>query len=102
MNQPLSVQSWGSDGRKRKYYLIEGQTDTPFRLYRESAPKSPTYTWWNIAGTIPELLGIEQSLRDDKSQAAQRLATKIVAAIPVLEATDEVRCFRSSIITTPC
>lgn len=79
------------DGRKRKYFLIEGQTDTPFRVYRESAPKSAAPTWWSVAGTLPELHAVEQTLREDKSQAAKRLADRMVAAIPTLEATEEVR-----------
>jgi len=90
VNQPLSVQPWGLDGRKRRYFLIEGQTDTPFRVYRESAPKSILYTWWSVAGTIPELQAVETALRVDGSQAAKRLADRIIAAIPTLEATEEV------------
>jgi len=90
VNQPLSIQPWGMDGRKRRYFLIEGQTDTPFRVYKESAPKSATYSWWSVAGTIPELQAVEQTLRTDTSQAAKRLADRMMAAVPTLEATEEV------------
>ena len=90
VNQPLSVQPWGVDGRKRRYWLIEGQNDTTFRLYRESAHKSIDNTWWSLAGTIDELKVIGDTLRAEGSQAARRLAEKFTAAIPRLELTEEV------------
>ena len=45
LNIPLSVQPWGSDGDKRRYYLIEGNDDTSFRVYRESNPAGLQRTW---------------------------------------------------------
>lgn len=90
INQPLSVQPWGEDGRKRRYWLIEGQQDTSFRLYRESARKAAKNTWFTIAGTIDELKNIGEGLRAEGSQAGRRLADRIVTAIPRLEASEEV------------
>ena len=84
------MQPWGVDGRKRRYWLIEGQNDTTFRLYRESAHKSLDNTWWSLAGTIDELKVIGDTLRAEGSQAARRLAEKFTAAIPRLELTEEV------------
>jgi hypothetical protein len=78
------------DGRKRRYWLIEGQNDTTFRLYRESAHKAIDNTWWSLAGTIDELKVIGDTLRAEGSQAARRLAEKFTAAIPRLELTEEV------------
>jgi hypothetical protein len=54
LNQPLSVQPWGSDGDRRRYYLIEGLDDTHFRVYRESSGVIKK-TWWSVAGSIEEL-----------------------------------------------
>lgn len=90
LNQPLSVQPWGRDGEKRRYWLIEGRDDTPFRLYRESNPLLKKNTWWSIAGTIEELRAIAQKLSGESSQASRRLSTRIMNAIPRFEVTEEV------------
>ncbi|KAH0544421.1 hypothetical protein FGG08_001448 [Glutinoglossum americanum] len=91
LNQPLSVQSWGRDGDKRRYWLIEGRDDTYFRLYRESNPALKHNTWWSVAGSIEELKAVAQQLAGDGSQAARRLSEKITLAIPRFEATEEKR-----------
>lgn len=91
LNQPLSVQPWGVDGEKRRYWLIEGKDDTAFRLYRESKPGKANTTWWSIAGTIDELRVIGNKLAEETSQASRRMSDKIFAAIPRFEATEEVR-----------
>ncbi|KAH7051050.1 hypothetical protein B0J12DRAFT_710536 [Macrophomina phaseolina] len=91
LNQPLSVQPWGSDGDKRRYWLIEGKDDTPFRLYRESNPAHKKNTWWSVAGTIDELRIVAAKLLDDGTQASRRLSERINAAIPRFEATEEKR-----------
>jgi len=95
LNQPLSVQPWGKDGDKRRYWLIEGQDDTAFRLYRESKPELKHNTWWSVAGTIDELKAVAQKLVDDGSQAAKRLSDRIAAAIPRFEQTEVVSTFWS-------
>ncbi|KAK8246585.1 hypothetical protein HDK64DRAFT_180125, partial [Phyllosticta capitalensis] len=91
LNQPLSVQPWGVDGEKRRYWLIEGKDDTAFRLYRESKPGKANTTWWSIAGTIDELRVIGNKLAEETSQASRRMSDKIFAAIPRFEATEEKR-----------
>lgn len=91
LNQPLSVQPWGIDGDKRRYWLIEGQDDTSFRLYRENAKTQQEQTWWNLAGTIDEAKAIAGKLENkDITQAARRLSSRIMSAIPRFEATEEV------------
>lgn len=90
LNQPLSVQPWGRDGDKRRYWLIEGQDDTHFRLYRESNPLQKRNTWRSIAGTIEELRGVAERLGEDASQASRRLRDRIMQAIPRFEASEEV------------
>ena len=90
LNQPLSVQPWGEDGFKRKYWLIEGREDTEFRLYRESEPKLKVHLWWSVAGSIDELKRVGALLSEDGSQAARRLSERITLAIPRLEACQEV------------
>ncbi|KAK7520802.1 uncharacterized protein IWZ02DRAFT_451916 [Phyllosticta citriasiana] len=91
LNQPLSVQPWGVDGDKRRYWLIEGKDDTSFRLYRESKPGKVNTTWWSIAGTIDELRVVAKKLSEETSQASRRLSERVLAAIPRFEATEEKR-----------
>ncbi|KAM5351548.1 hypothetical protein ACJ41O_004271 [Fusarium nematophilum] len=105
MNQPRAVQPWGSDGDKRRYFLIEGQDDTAFRIYRESNPAGTNRTWWSVAGTIDELKALAEKLEaKDGGPKAKKLAQKMVSAIPRFEAGEEanasvaniVRCARSN------
>ncbi|KAI9672228.1 MAG: hypothetical protein M1831_002042 [Alyxoria varia] len=90
LNQPLFVPPWGIDSLKRNFYLIEGQTDTPFRIYREAGRKTPNPTWRSVAGTIEETQNLARDLRAEKAQAAHRLAGKIQSAVPLLEERQEV------------
>jgi hypothetical protein len=99
VNIPLSVQPWGEDGDKRKYYLIEGQDDTSFRVYRESdltarkEPRKENTTWYSSAGSIDELRVLAQKLADDDgTRKGKALSERILNAIPRFEATEEVRC----------
>lgn len=92
LNQPLSVQPWGSDSYKRRYFLIEGLDDTAFRVYRESNPAGLKRTWWSVAGDIEELKQLAEKLgAADNGQRARGLSAKMTAAIPRFEATEEVR-----------
>ena len=90
LNQPLSVQPWGRDGLKRKYWLIEGLDDTHFRLYRESNPTVKKIKWWSIAGNIPELKAVADKLDGEKSIFSKKLSEKIKNAIPRFEGSEEV------------
>lgn len=101
LNQPLSVQQWGSDGDKRRYFLIEGLDDTHFRVYRESNPAALKRTWINVAGTIDELRDLAYKLLDDGGQKARVLSGKMLQAIPRFEATEEVSArFQSCTFTS--
>ncbi|KAF3064566.1 hypothetical protein GL218_01170 [Daldinia childiae] len=92
LNQPLSVQPWGSDSDKRRYYLIEGLDDTHFRVYRESNPQGFNRTWWSVAGSIDELKVLAEKLqKSDGGPKAKKLAHKMLAAVPRFEATEEKR-----------
>ncbi|GKU13336.1 unnamed protein product [Fusarium langsethiae] len=92
MNQPRSVQPWGSDGDKRRYFLIEGQDDTAFRVYRESNPAGTNRTWYSVAGTIEELRALAEKLEaKDGGPKATKLAQKMYTAIPRFEAGEEKR-----------
>ncbi|PQE22310.1 hypothetical protein CJF32_00004674 [Rutstroemia sp. NJR-2017a WRK4] len=92
LNQPLSVQPWGSDADRRRYFLIEGLDDTHFRVYRESNHTVTKRTWWSVAGDIDELKALAEKLtKDDGGQKARTLSNKILAAIPRFEATEEKR-----------
>lgn len=91
LNQALSVQHWGFDGDKRKYYLVEGQEDTTFRVYREANRLSQHPQWWSVAETIDEVNALVEKLETkDTTQAARRLADKMKAAVPRFEASEEV------------
>ncbi|CAG8300843.1 unnamed protein product [Penicillium nalgiovense] len=91
LNQPLSVQPWGRDSLKRRYWLIEGHDDTNFRLYRESNPALKHNTWWSIAGSIPELEAVVEKLESEKGTHSKKLSEKIRASIPRFEASEEKR-----------
>ncbi|KAL2013582.1 hypothetical protein VTN00DRAFT_1107 [Thermoascus crustaceus] len=93
LNQPLSVQPWGRDGSKRRYWLIEGQDDTHFRLYRESDPykKPEEIHWWSVAGNIPELKAFADNLAQEDSTYSNKLSEKIKNAIPRFEGSEEKR-----------
>jgi hypothetical protein len=91
LNQPRSVQPWGTDGDKRRYFLIEGQDDTAFRVYRESNPAGTQRTWWSVAGSIEELKALAEKLETkDGGPKAKKFATKILMALPRFEAGEEV------------
>lgn len=91
LNQPLSVQPWGSDSYRRRYYLIEGLDDTHFRIYRESSHTGIKRTWWSVAGDIDGLKAVAEKLaKADGGQKARTLSEKMMQAIPRFEATEEV------------
>lgn len=90
-NIPLSVQPWGRDGEKRRYWLIEGQNDTHFRIYREANPQSPKATWWSVAGSIDELRVLASVLADDDGhREAKALSERMLNAVPRFEASEVV------------
>ena len=90
-NQPLSVQPWGIDGDKRRYFLVQGLDDTSFRVYREGSRYTRNAYWYNQAGTIDEVKALAKKLEEvDGTQAGRRLAGKMTNAIPTFEATEEV------------
>ncbi|KAJ5223607.1 hypothetical protein N7468_008149 [Penicillium chermesinum] len=91
LNQPLSVQPWGRDSLKRRYWLIEGQDDTHFRLYRESNPALKNVTWRSVAGSIPEMQNIADKLQEEKGTNSKKLCERIRHAIPRFEASEEKR-----------
>lgn len=91
LNQPRAVQAWGSDGDRRRYFLIEGQEDTNFRIYRESNPAGINRTWWSVAGSIEELQTLASKLETkDGGPKAKLLSHKMLQAVPRFEAGDEV------------
>ena len=85
------MQPWGRDGDKRRYWLIEGQDDTHFRLYRESNPILRHNTWRSVAGSIDEVKEVADRLGEESSLLSRRLRDRIIAAIPRFEASEEVR-----------
>ncbi|CAI4219237.1 unnamed protein product [Parascedosporium putredinis] len=92
LNQPMSVQPWGADSDKRRYYLIEGRDHTSFRVYRESNPAGFKRTWWSVADDIDNLTALANKLEnDDGGPKAKRLSQGIHQAIPRLMESEEKR-----------
>jgi hypothetical protein len=89
LNSPLSVQPWGADTEKRRYFLIEGADDTSFRIYRESNPAGFERTWWSVAGTIDELKALAEKIGAGGPKGL-KLSRQMLAAVPRFEATEEV------------
>ena len=90
-NQPLSVQAWGRDGYKRNYWLVEGQDDTHFRVYRENnGATAKTNTWFSVAGNIEEVTELANKLDEENTPHARTLRDRVRAAIPRFEAGEEV------------
>jgi hypothetical protein len=94
-NIPLSVQPWGLDGEKRRYWLVEGQNDTHFRVYRETDPhKTKKVKWFSVAGDIEELRAVATKLEEeDGRKEAKALGERMVHAIPRFEASEVVCLF---------
>lgn len=90
-NQPRSVQPWFSDQYRRKYWLIEGQDDSHFRIYRENDGKTAkTNTWFSVAESIPEVLAMADKFADEHTSNSKVISDKLRSAIPRFEAGEEV------------
>ncbi|KAH8727712.1 hypothetical protein GQ44DRAFT_824554 [Phaeosphaeriaceae sp. PMI808] len=108
-NIPLSVQPWGLDGDKRRYWLIEGQNDTHFRIYRETDPhKTKKVKWFSVSGDIEELRVVANKLEEeDGRKDAKALSERMLNAIPRFEASEvkrkrrEYRLHRNTAFTRP-
>jgi hypothetical protein len=94
-NIPLSVQPWGLDGDKRRYWLVEGQNDTHFRVYRETDPhKTKKVKWFSVVGDIEELRVVAAKLEEeDGRREAKLLGERMINAIPRFEASEVVCIF---------
>ncbi|KAF1831208.1 hypothetical protein BDW02DRAFT_572258 [Decorospora gaudefroyi] len=91
-NIPLSVQPWGRDGDKRRYWLVEGQYDTHFRVYRETDPKLKNVQWFSVAGSIDELRALAKKLEEeDGHREAKALGERMLNAVPRFEASENKR-----------
>jgi hypothetical protein len=91
-NIPLSVQPWGVDGEKRRYWLVEGQNDTNFRVYREENPhKKKKVKWFSVAGSIDDLKDVAKKLEEeDGRKEAKALGERMLNAVPRFEASEVV------------
>ncbi len=90
-NQPRSVQPWFTDQYRRKYWLVEGQEDSHFRIYRENDGKtSKTNTWFSVAGSIPEVATLADKFLNEHTSNSKVISDKLRSAIPRFEAGDEV------------
>lgn len=91
LNQPLSVQPWGHDSDKRRYYLVEGDDNCSFRIYREGNPAALyNRQWISVAGSIDEAKALAEKLGKDNGQNARKLSRSILNNIANFEEKEEV------------
>lgn len=91
LNQPLSVQAWGHDSEKRRYYLVEGDDNCSFRIYREGNPAALyNRQWITVAGSIDEAKALAEKLGKDNGQNARKLSRSILNNIANFEEKEEV------------
>lgn len=91
LNQPLSVQPWGHDSEKRRYYLVEGDDNCSFRIYREGNPAALyNRQWISVAGSIDEAKALAEKLGRDNGQNARKLSRSILNNIANFEEKEEV------------
>lgn len=93
LNQPLSVQPWGFDSDKRRYFLVEGDDNCSFRVYRESNPAALyNRQWISVAGSIDEVKALADKLATaDGGPNARKLSTNIMKNIANFEEKEEKR-----------
>ncbi|KAI3398282.1 hypothetical protein diail_9620 [Diaporthe ilicicola] len=92
LNQPLSIQPWGHDSDKRRYYLIEGDDNCSFRIYREGNPAALyKREWISVAGSIDEARALAEKLGRDNGQNARKLSKSILNNIVNFEEKEEKR-----------
>lgn len=93
LNQPLSVQPWGVDSDKRRYFLVEGDDNCSFRVYRESNPAALyNRQWISVAGSIDEVKALAEKLATaDGGPNARKLSSSITKNIVNFEEKEEKR-----------
>ena len=65
-NQPRSVQPWFSDSYRRRYWLVEGQDDSFFRIFRENDGKTTkSNTWFSVAGSIEDVNALADKFTEE-------------------------------------
>jgi hypothetical protein len=91
-NQPRSVQPWFSDSYRRRYWLVEGQEESYFRVFRENDGKTAkSNTWFSVAGTIEEVNALADKFTEEGTLNARMNADKLRSAIPRFEQGEEKR-----------
>ncbi|KUI65230.1 hypothetical protein VM1G_00696 [Cytospora mali] len=93
LTQPLSVQPWGQDSDKRRYYLVEGDDNCSFRIYREGNPAALyNRQWISAAGSIDEAKALAEKLATlDGGQHARKLSKSILNNVVNFEEKEEKR-----------
>ncbi|ROW17530.1 hypothetical protein VPNG_00732 [Cytospora leucostoma] len=93
LTQPLSVQPWGQDSDKRRYYLVEGDDNCSFRIYREGNPAALyNRPWISAAGSIDEAKALAEKLATvDGGQHSRKLSKSILNNIVNFEEKEEKR-----------
>ncbi|KAK9479057.1 hypothetical protein V1514DRAFT_279243 [Lipomyces japonicus] len=90
-NSPLAVLPIGIDGQKRRYYLIEGNNGTRFRLFRETNPRRRVVNWTSVASNHEEISAFVKELEDDNSRLTKVLTKKLASELNRLESNEQKR-----------
>ncbi|ROW12409.1 hypothetical protein VMCG_00650 [Cytospora schulzeri] len=93
LNQPLSIQPWGHDTDKRRYFLVEGDDNCSFRIYREGNPAALyNRQWISVAGSIDEAKALAEKLATlDGGQHSRKLSKSIINNVVNFEEKEEKR-----------
>jgi hypothetical protein len=77
------VQPWFSDSYRRRYWLIEGQEHTYFRVYRENDGKTTkTNQWFSVAASIEDVKTLADKFEAEGTLNARMNADKLRLPIP--------------------
>ncbi|KAK7207890.1 hypothetical protein BZA70DRAFT_29059 [Myxozyma melibiosi] len=86
---PLAVLPIGLDSERKRYYLIEGENDTRFRLFCETNPRQRLVNWTPVASTFAEFKEFVDKLSEtDTSRNAKALVESLTEELPRLEASE--------------
>lgn len=86
------MQPWFSDSHRRRFWLVEGQEDSHFRVYRENDGKTTkTNAWFSVAGTIEEVNALADKFQEEGTLNAKVNAEKLRSVIPRFEQGEEKR-----------
>jgi hypothetical protein len=82
----------GMDGSNYRYWLVQGQGATRFRIFRQTNPRLKRVEWVCVASSLPQVGElIHTTLADDHSLSAGQLRGVLVEVEQQLYETEELR-----------